>query len=278
MWIRGGRGRPLVPPETASSKSRAVAGSTVKVGNSTRSRRWGERCSASSAARRASRSSDGRNPGADLARGRASTASRAVFGSLGHGGAPVHPVLLAAPPPAAGRAPAGRVREPRRGVAGRSRARTSGWMPPLPREVRSPSGVKYSPIVSFSAPPLDRSTSCWRDALAEGAGPDDGSPRVVGEGGREDLRRGGGVAVDEDDDRAAREVCLPAVLVFGAALGARVGGDHDSAFGRKTLARQHRLVQQARRSRADRGHPPSAFPLDLFDGLPRAGQPRWSPG
>src|SRR3954447_22088507 len=50
-----------------------------------------------------------------------------------------------------------------REVSGSSEALTSGWIPLPARLV--PSGVKYSPIVSFIAPPFERSTSCWKTPL-----------------------------------------------------------------------------------------------------------------
>src|SRR6185295_15118371 len=42
-----------------------------------------------------------------------------------------------------------------------STAFTSGWMPWLCARL-TPSGVKYSPIVSFSAPPFESPISCWK--------------------------------------------------------------------------------------------------------------------
>ena len=50
------------------------------------------------------------------------------------------------------------------GVSGSSPTLTSGWMPWL-RARLTPSGVKYSPTVSFRAPPLARSFSSWKTPL-----------------------------------------------------------------------------------------------------------------
>ena len=75
-----------------------------------------------------------------------------------------------------------------RASPGRRRPCTSGWMPWL-RARLTPFGVKYSPTVSFSAPPLERLVLLLEDALAVGAGADHGRVAVVGQRRGEDLRR-----------------------------------------------------------------------------------------
>ena len=81
------------------------------------------------------------------------------------------------------------------------------------------------------------------DALAEGSGPDHRGVAVVGESRGEDLRRRGGVAVDQHDHRARRQVAADR-LVDGAALGPRTGRDDDLALGQEDARGQHRLLQQ----------------------------------
>ena len=68
MWIQTRAPSPSRWAETASSKSRAVAGSTVKVGSAVRSRRAPESRSAASAARPASTSSEAGSRGSRAAR------------------------------------------------------------------------------------------------------------------------------------------------------------------------------------------------------------------
>ena len=103
------------------------------------------------------------------------------------------------------------------------------------------------------------------DALAVGAGADHLGAGVVGQRRGEDLRRRGGVAVDQDDDRQLRQVVADG-LVDGVALGARVGRHDDFVLGQEDAGAQHRLLEQAAAVAAQVEHDPfGPFLLHLFD-------------
>ncbi len=281
MWIQSRTPSPSGCAETASSKSRAVAGSTVKVARSRRSRRASSPASAASAEARASASSASSKP-----RSRPRSSNSAPTTSRARSGAPSTsitrvpracgstrtsspprtrgpPVRLACGPrsnsgsttrnrprrpitptnrlKALGRAPAA----PGRGlvepsVRGSSATRTSGLMPSPAIEV--PSAVRYWPMVRSRAPPAASGSTSWNVPLPNVRVPTIVAEVVLLERRGEDLRRRGGIAVDQDHGRAGLERVADR-LVGGLPLGAALGRD-DRALVDEHARGEHRLVEQ----------------------------------
>ena len=268
---RAGSPSPSRWAETASSKSRALAGSTVKVVSSVRSRRGGERSSAdlgraprlvlerrqrSRAVARAPRGAAPRPPRGPFL-GAAAAPARA---------APAHPCscfLFAEHPEGAVE------RLVARGARVRRAALTSGWMPLPARLVAVGGEVLADRQLQRAA--VGEVDLLLEDALAEGAGADDLGAGVVGQRRGEDLRGGGGVAVDQDDDRALGQVVAHGA-VLGVPLGAGVGRDDDFVLGQEDARREHRLLEQAAAVGAQvEDEPLGAFALDLLDGFAQVG-------
>ena len=215
---RGASPSPSRRAETASSKSRAVAGSTVKVGRSVRSRRGPRRDSAASAASPASTSNAARKaPPPELLAQQRLDRLAGVFGARrplarrGRRAAPRWLPVLRAPVrwlahrSSAASTPRARSSASSRVVPGMSRAFTSGWIPLPARLIAVRGEVLADRQLQRAA--VGEADLLLEDALAEGARADHLRPRVVGQRRGEDLRRRGGVAVDQDDDRQRSAGC-----------------------------------------------------------------------
>ena len=214
MWIQTRAPSPSRWAETASSKSRAVAGSTVKVASAVRSRRGaGFALGRTPPPPRASTSSAARKPRkpSSLAQQRLDRLARR---------APRR--AAASPAPAAGdRAVAAPRLSRRPGRRGRSSARCLasstavcrvvagldvGVDAVAPRQVDALRGEVFADR-QLQRAAVGEALLLLEDALAVGAGADHGGAAVVGQRRGEDLRRRGGAAVDQDDQRQLRQVC-----------------------------------------------------------------------
>ena len=304
MWIQRRTPRSVLEAETASSKSWALAGSTVKVGRSRRSRLSTSRAAAAGRGLAASSSIRRENP-TRICR----SSSIASSTSAASRGSPSWRTTRARPRPwpsstsamrpgvAARRPPPSSIWPPRSKSSSPTRNRpalgdedhppltcrrsgtqscwSSTWralLAPLVRLGRGvvlrlhlgrdPDAVDRSPITGQILPhrQIERAAIVQRDdllegALAEGGGPHHlRDPRLL-QRRRDDLRGGGGVPVDQDDHRVARQR-VPRRLEGPGALGAAVRRD-DLTVGHEDAGDQHRLREQARRRcRADRAPAP----------------------
>ena len=205
-------------------------------------------------------------------------------------------------------APSARTRGPRRRLAARLRAAhltlaasvlsatarpwgvstpwatsTSGVMPapcltPPPPRLR-PLGVKYSPTVMSSAPPLDERLLLLEDALAERVGADDGGAAVILQRGCDDLGGGGGVGVHEHDHRDLGGDRIAGGGEHLRRLRAPARG-HDRALGDEDAGDQLRLLDEAAAVVAQvEDDPASALVQLVFDRFAhfgvRAGAEAW---
>ena len=142
---------------------------------------------------------------------------------------------------AAGPAPGAPAARPSSGfVLGLSFAFTCGGIPmPL---IDVPLRVRYSPTVRSSAPPLFRGITSWNVPLPKRLSRPPSRCRTA-QRGRDDLRGGRGVAVDQDDHRMARQR-IAGRLEGPGVRRATVGRD-DDAVGDEDAGDKHPLRRQA---------------------------------
>ena len=137
---------------------------------------------------------------------------------------------------------------------------------PLRRARFSPFGVKYSPTVSFSAPPLARLVLFLEDALAVGAGADHGRVGVVVQRRGEDLRRGARCCGRSGRRRARRRSAAAGSCGRCRPWCAISVDTTTSPCGQEDAGAEHRLVEQAAGVFAQvEDDPFGPFALDLFD-------------